>query len=42
MKKITALLLSLLLLTGCTMGKQPYVPTGDALHQNTTGNDRPT
>lgn len=36
MKRITALLLGLLLLTGCSLGKQNYVPTGDALHQQTT------
>lgn len=37
MKRITAcLLLACLLLTGCTVGKPPYQPSGDALHQPTT------
>ena len=35
MKRITALLLALLLLTGCSAGKPNYVPTGDALDQGT-------
>ena len=42
MKKITALLLTLLLLSGCSLGKQAYVPTGDALHQDSTADARPT
>lgn len=37
MKRITAcLLLACLLLSGCTLGKTPYQPSGDALHQQTT------
>ena len=37
MKRITAcLLLACLLLTGCSVGKKPYQPSGDALHQPTT------
>ena len=37
MKRITAcLLLACLLLTGCTVGKEPYQPSGDGLLQPTT------
>lgn len=36
MKKIAALLLSLLMLCGCSLGQQAYVPTGDALYQDVT------
>ena len=36
MKQITACLLVCLLLTGCAMGQGGYVPTGDALFQDTT------
>lgn len=37
MKRITAcLLLACLLLTGCTVGKTPYQPSGGALYQPTT------
>ncbi len=36
MKKILACLLSLLLLTGCTIGKSPYVPTGNGLNAGIT------
>ena len=36
MKKILACLLCLLLLTGCALGESVYVPTGDALFQDTT------
>ena len=38
MKRILALLLAFLLLTGCTVGQQSYVPTGDGLTPNTPGN----
>ena len=46
MKKILALLLAVLTLTGCSVGKQNYVPTGDALDQGglatkPVGNDTP-
>ena len=36
MKKILACLLAMLLLCGCTMGKNPYVPTGDGLFVDVT------
>ncbi len=36
MKKILACLLACLLLCGCTIGQQAYVPTGDALFQDST------
>ena len=46
MKRITAMLLAMLMLAGCSMGQQNYVPTGDALHQEivtrpTDGDDTP-
>ena len=36
MKKILAGLLACLLLSGCAFGSGGYMPTGDALHQDTT------
>ncbi len=36
MKKILACLLALLLLSGCTIGKAPYVPTGNGLNAGIT------
>ena len=36
MKKILAGLLACLMLCGCSLGSSAYVPTGDALHQDTT------
>ena len=47
MKKILACLLACLTLCGCTMGKNPYVPTGNGLFVDVTtapqlGNDQPT
>ncbi len=47
MKKILACLLACLTLCGCTMGKNPYVPTGDGLFVDVTtapnlGEDLPT
>jgi hypothetical protein len=47
MKKILACLLAMLLFSGCTMGKNPYVPTGNGLFEDVTtapnrGEDLPT